>query len=142
METSREQDTCMYVIGWIFIAAFAVAAVIFYTNGDWLRSVMPICIFHAMTGYYCPGCGGTRSVYALLQGHLIQSFLYQPFVLYTAVLGGWFMISQTIERLSRGRVRIALRFRAIYAYIAIGLILVACLVKNLIIVFTGVHVMD
>ncbi len=48
----------------------------------WFR--MP-CLFQMMTGLYCPGCGGTRAVKALLSGHPVLSFLYHPLVLCTAV---------------------------------------------------------
>jgi hypothetical protein len=41
------------------------------------------------------------------------------------------MISQTIERVSGSRIRIALRFRDVYIWIALLLIVVNCLVKNL-----------
>lgn len=54
-----------------------------------------------------------------------------PFVPYAALLSGWFMISQTIERVSGSRIRIALRFRDVYIWIALLLIVVNCLVKNL-----------
>ena len=30
----------------------------------------PICPFKAVTGFDCPGCGGTRAVHQLLNGHL------------------------------------------------------------------------
>ena len=43
------------------------------------------CMFHAITGWYCPGCGGTRALYFFLPGHWIKSFVYQPLVLYTFV---------------------------------------------------------
>ena len=44
------------------------------------------CLFHLATGYYCPGCGGTRAITALLHGQLFRSFLYHPVVLYGAFL--------------------------------------------------------
>jgi len=31
----------------------------------------PICLFHAVTGLNCPGCGATRAAYQLLHGHLL-----------------------------------------------------------------------
>src|ERR1043165_4761974 len=37
------------------------------------------CFFHRMTGIPCPGCGLTRSVLALLQGHVHDSIRLHPF---------------------------------------------------------------
>lgn len=45
------------------------------------------CLFHELTGFYCPGCGGTRAVLALLAGHPVLSFLYHPLVPYCALVG-------------------------------------------------------
>ena len=64
-------------------------------------------------------------------GKWLRSFVLHPFVPYAALLSGWFMISQTIERVSGSRIRIALRFRDVYIWIALLLIVVNCLVKNL-----------
>lgn len=49
------------------------------------------CIFRMLTGYYCPGCGGTRALRALLRGHFLQSVYYHPLVLYLAVLVIWWL---------------------------------------------------
>lgn len=38
------------------------------------------CWFNLLTGYLCPGCGGTRSFYALMNGDIISSFKYNAFV--------------------------------------------------------------
>ena len=29
------------------------------------------CPIHAVTGWYCPGCGGTRAIWALLRGDVV-----------------------------------------------------------------------
>ncbi len=42
------------------------------------------CLFRLFTGLYCPGCGGTRAVLALLSGNIRKSFFYHPFVPYMA----------------------------------------------------------
>lgn len=38
------------------------------------------CWFNLLTGYLCPGCGGTRSFFSLMQGDLLASFKYNAFV--------------------------------------------------------------
>lgn len=36
------------------------------------------CLFHKLTGYYCPGCGATRCILSLLKGNIKSSFQYNP----------------------------------------------------------------
>lgn len=36
------------------------------------------CVFHELTGLYCPGCGMTRTVLALLKFDFAQAFRYNP----------------------------------------------------------------
>ena len=54
------------------------------------------CLFHELTGFYCPGCGGTRAVLALLAGHPVLSFLYHPLVPYCALVALVFAVSYAI----------------------------------------------
>lgn len=48
-----------------------------------IRQGIP-CLFHLLTGLYCPGCGGTRAVWYLLHGQILKSIQYHPLVPYTA----------------------------------------------------------
>ena len=56
------------VAGGAMAAAAVVAAV--PPQG---QAFYPPCPFHAMTGLWCPMCGSTRALHALLTGHLTQA---------------------------------------------------------------------
>jgi hypothetical protein len=71
----------------------------------------PLCPFKAVTGYDCPGCGGTRAMHQLLTGHLataldlnLLAVLAAPFVLWAlfvslaAALGGGRIASLDVPR--------------------------------------------
>ena len=88
------------------------------------------CYMYRMTGYYCPGCGGTRACIAFLHGHFLRSLLYHPVVPYTAVVYLVFMVSHSIELLSKGNFAIGLRYRDNYIKFAGIIILVQWILRN------------
>ena len=55
--------------------------------------IFPPCMFHALTGFSCPGCGSTRAVSALLRGDLLTSLKLQPAIFYCALIYTAFVIS-------------------------------------------------
>jgi hypothetical protein len=54
------------VLGAVILGA---GAIVFFFNPS-THSFFPTCMFHELTGLYCPGCGATRALYALLHGNL------------------------------------------------------------------------
>ena len=141
MQTDETIDRYFYITGWICIAIFAALAAVIGVCGTQILTKVPPCPLHAYTGYYCPGCGGTRATFALLHGHLIRSFVLHPFVPYTAVFGGWFMLSQTLQRI---RPRQAAHRNALQAIIYVACTchyVVNCIVKNMLILFCGIHLL-
>ena len=102
-----------------------------------VSKVMRPCVLHTVTGYFCPGCGGTRSVEALFRGKFLVCAVNYPLTAYAAVMFVWFMGSQTIERFSRGRFKVGLRWRNSYLWIALGILLVHFAVKNIFYMVTG-----
>ena len=132
-ESEPMLETRLYRCGWIFLfilCVLEIAKKVLFPHFVLSFGSHP-CVFYTLTGYFCPGCGGTRSLRALLSGKIFVCAVDFPMIFYAAVVFAWFMISQTIERVSGSRIRIAMRFRDVYIWIALLLIVVNCLVKNL-----------
>lgn len=136
----QTDENVLYIIGWILLVAVVAFLIVWQIWGDVLKEKVPPCLFHLLTGFYCPGCGGTRAMFALVKGKLLTSLVYHPFVPYSVVIGGWFLISQTIERVSKGRVSIGMKYRDIYLWIALALVLINFVVKN-VLVYAGIDIL-
>src|SRR5687767_2173685 len=65
----------------------AAGAWILYTFPPQSHSFYPPCVFRAMTGLLCPGCGSTRALHALLHGHVGEALTLNPF-LFAVMIGG------------------------------------------------------
>ena len=128
---NHSTEDSLYIAGWCLIAGRLLVYLLLRLEIPAVRKLFMPCILHNLTGLYCPGCGGTRAVFYLFQGHLFKSLLYHPFVPYAAVFCGWFMASHTVERLSRRRVAVGMKYRDGYLWAAVALILINFIVKNL-----------
>lgn len=149
MKSLRERSVnkTLYILGLIFaLLLFTFLSLIHSGRLHFdLTGIIPPCLFHQVSGLYCPGCGGTRAVHALLEGDLIASFLYHPFVPYAAILYALFMLSHTVEWITaqkksshETRFTKGLSLKSSYLYAGILLILFQWMVKNLLAIF-GIH---
>ncbi len=123
---SLEQGMYFFGIVIFFLAVFFVV----YLKNVLVYKVWPDCFLYSYFGIYCPGCGGTRAVMALLEGRIWDSIYYHPIVVYTAIIYLVFMIPQTIHYISRGKIK-GIRFRYWFLYGALVVIIINFLVKNI-----------
>lgn len=136
--TSCTVENTFYITGWCILGMAAAYYLFCYVTHFQISKYLIPCLMHTMTGLYCPGCGGTRAVSFLLHGDFLLSFIYHPLVPYAAILCGWFMISQTIERLSRHKIRIGMHYRDIYLWIALTIVILNFIIKNVLLI--GWHI--
>ena len=136
-KTTEDQ---LYVMGWSILALAACLTVLLKVLHLSLTDILPGCILFQFTGWYCPGCGGTRALSALFSGHPVQSFLYHPAVDYAGALCGWFMLSQTIERLSKGRIPIGMKYHDYYLWILLAVLILHCVIRNIVKLLWGMEI--
>lgn len=117
--------------GLAFLGVFLVWAIPIH-----MYDIRMDCWIHRTAGIYCPGCGGTRAVFALIHGKLFLSFWYHPVVMYTVILYIVFMVRGSIALLSKGRFSF-MKWRLGYVYGGIAVILLQFLAKN--IMLLGFH---
>lgn len=104
-----------------------------------LHTAIPTCFFYRLTGYYCPGCGGTRALVALLQLHILQSLRCHPLVVYTAAVLGAFWISKTLEIIAGKRFR-GMGLKPVYLYIAMAIVIIQWIIKNSLLYARGIGI--
>ena len=134
----KELEDQLFLIGLVFLAAgIGFGALYYFILRDWLPRVP--CFFSSVIGVYCPGCGGTRAVKALLRGQFLLSVWYHPLVPYSAIILGGFMITQGLHRLGIKYVH-GWKFHSWYLYGAVILIGCNFLIKNLLRLIWGITI--
>ena len=98
-----------FPLGFVFGLVGAIALTGFY----FVMSLSPgfgvECAFKKWTGYPCPSCGGTRTVFALARVHLWEAFAWNPLV-FTGLLalGAWALVSLAVEVIGRREIEVEL----------------------------------
>ena len=72
----------------LLLAAAAAASALMLSrfNPSAAASILPPCPFYWLTGLYCPGCGCTRALHALLHGDIAQAWAMNPLLVSTLPL--------------------------------------------------------
>lgn len=98
------------------------------------------CLFQCLTGLYCPGCGGTRALKALLNGNLPLSAQYHPLVPYAAVVIAAELLSLAVARATKNP-RWYLGHELLFILVGVGVTAVNWMVKNILLICFGIDLL-
>lgn len=71
------------IFGFIIIFAVLAALVVLYIFNPLEAGFYPRCPSKVLTGYDCAGCGSLRCTHALLHGHFLQAWHFNPAAIIT-----------------------------------------------------------
>lgn len=83
-------------IFWSTVAVGTAGLIPLYWLNPVEHSFFPKCLFHAMTGLDCPGCGGLRATHQLLNGHLLAAFQLNPLLICLLPIAAYFGLRQIV----------------------------------------------
>jgi len=72
----------------------AAGAFVLYRFDPAVVHFYPPCVFHALTGLRCPGCGSTRALHHLLHGDVAGAFRLNPMLFLVAPFAATSAISR------------------------------------------------
>lgn len=136
IKKSASLEDYLYLTGWVFLLIGSICIFLYY------HMIVPrllgyTCVVYRLFGIYCPGCGGTRAVSALLAGNPLLATWYHPLVTYTVVIFGGFMLTQTLARLHIGGIK-GWKFHEWHLYVAVAIMIGNFLLKNVLLL--GFHI--
>lgn len=128
----KDQRSLEDELFWIGLTALAAAAALAVLYLCILREFLPRvpCFFSTFLGIYCPGCGGTRALSAMLQGHFLRALWYHPFIPYFVFIYFGFLLTQGLHKLGIKRIR-GWKFHYWYLWTGLAILTVNFIVKNI-----------
>jgi hypothetical protein len=90
----------------------------------------PACPFHALTGYYCPGCGSLRAIHQLLHGEIGNAFRLNPLLVVCLPPLVYAALASKLHRFRFARVK-RLQQSAFWPWVILAVVLLFWLLRNL-----------
>ena len=93
-------------------------------------ALYPPCLFHALTGLHCPGCGTGRALHQLLHGHVAAAFRLNPLMMTMTPFMAYASLSYVILGIrGRGLPEIALSSRV--TRLLLGIVIAFWILRNI-----------
>lgn len=95
-----------------------------------------VVIFHI----YCPGCGGTRALFSMMQGHFLESLYYNPAVLLGALLIIYYEVA-VIVTLVKDNGKIYYCRKPVFIYIYLVIVFGYTIVRDVCLLVPGIDLL-
>lgn len=96
---SRDWRLRLILMACVALTAYMGALYLYFAGPQNIR--IP-CLFHLVTGLYCPGCGAGRACYSILHGEFLKAFCYNPLMTVLLPLIGIYTAARAVDWIVTG----------------------------------------
>lgn len=111
------------------VCVVAIGITVLYFFDPARPGVYPTCLFNALTGLYCPGCGSLRALHQLLHLNLAAALRLNPVLVFTMPFLGYAFVSRVFVGL-RGRALPGVFIPAIWIWALFAVVLAFWILRN------------
>jgi hypothetical protein len=107
-----------------------IGGVFLFSFNPTQSNLYPPCLFHKLTGLYCPGCGSLRALHQLLHGHLLTALSLNPLMVLMLPFLGYAFTSR-IFLLIRGKALPRIFIPAFWLWFLFAVIIAYWILRNI-----------
>lgn len=115
------------IVGALIVSGCVAGLAVLFLFDPALNSFYPGCMFHRVTGLNCPGCGSLRAMHQLLHGHLSAAFRFNPLLVISLPVAGYFFLQYILRRAMK---RPAVAIRLFHIWLLAGSIVAFGILRN------------
>ena len=112
------------------IAAAAAGAAVLYIFDPARCAIYPVCPWHSLTGWDCPGCGTLRAIHQLTHGNLAAAWRLNPLAMALLPAGCWLALRELVWQ-AAGKKWPGLVTRPVFGWALAVITVVFGIVRNL-----------
>lgn len=108
-----------------------VLSIFYFTIPAYTTRLYPACIFHKVTGLYCPGCGSQRAGSALLHGNMVKAIGYNVLFVACLPLIGYAAFVFTWNVFSRKKLSQPIFYSPLFVKALLAMIIIFTVLRNI-----------
>ena len=136
VKENRQTGRSLWVRFIIWNAALAGGLALFLLLPAMIPALRMPCPFHDFLKLYCPFCGGTRAVHAILKGQIVEGIVMYPPIVWLIGLLAAFEIAAVRACLCKNEPLVHIRSWVIWATAAVFILFT--LIRNILLIVYGI----